>query len=52
MPAMVSITATYGSAPRAAASEAARPVTHCISATPRNRAMVNTAMARPVIAAG
>jgi len=49
---MVSITATYGSMPCAEASEAASPVSHCISATPRNSAMVNTAMARPVMAAG
>ena len=50
--AMVSNTAKNGSVPCAVAADATRPVSHCITATPRNIAIVKTAIARPVMLAG
>ena len=49
---MASSAPVNGSPPAALASEATSPVSHCISAMPRNIAMVNSDSARPRISAG
>ena len=52
MAAMVSSAAVKGSTPAYLASDAARPVVHCINAMPRNMAMVKSDSARPRMCSG
>ena len=49
---MLYITGPNGSSPRTCAIDATKPVNHCMAAMPRNIAIVNAAMARPVRAVG
>jgi hypothetical protein len=50
--AIVANATVSGSAPWFAATEAASPVSHCISATPRKTAVLKTESARPATCFG